>query len=141
MFPNVQETADLVTFTEKILNGKLHFLSSVKFHYGSLITSLSTIFPKKNRYWKPNQFSMRFPDKKNIQCGIVKNLWTFYLKRLRFSRVMTLQLISHQVIYTLLHLLKFPMELCGIPFLSWNEGTHYTVVQCTEWKHCIACSL
>ena len=26
MWPNLQETADLVTFTEKILNGKLHFL-------------------------------------------------------------------------------------------------------------------
>ena len=25
MSPNAQETADLVTFTEKILNGKLHF--------------------------------------------------------------------------------------------------------------------
>ena len=28
MSPNAQETADLVTFTEEILNGKLHFLSS-----------------------------------------------------------------------------------------------------------------
>ena len=26
MWPNHQETADLVTFTEEILNGKLHFL-------------------------------------------------------------------------------------------------------------------
>ena len=26
MWPNPQETADLVTFTEEILNGKLHFL-------------------------------------------------------------------------------------------------------------------
>ena len=25
MRPNLQETADLVTFTEEILNGKLHF--------------------------------------------------------------------------------------------------------------------
>ena len=28
MLPNLQETADLVTFTEEILNGKLHFLYS-----------------------------------------------------------------------------------------------------------------
>ena len=28
MWPNPQETTDLVTFTEKVLNGKLHFLSS-----------------------------------------------------------------------------------------------------------------
>ena len=29
MWPNPQEAADLVTFTEEILNGKLHFLCSV----------------------------------------------------------------------------------------------------------------
>ena len=28
MWPNPQNNADLVTFTEKILNGKLHFLCS-----------------------------------------------------------------------------------------------------------------
>ena len=28
MWPNPQETADLVTFTEEIPNGKLHFLFS-----------------------------------------------------------------------------------------------------------------
>ena len=27
MRPNLQETVDLVTFTEEIFNGKLHFLS------------------------------------------------------------------------------------------------------------------
>ena len=30
MRPNPQETADLVSFTEETLNGKLHFLCSVK---------------------------------------------------------------------------------------------------------------
>ena len=29
MWPNPQETEDLVTFTEEMLNGKLHFLCSV----------------------------------------------------------------------------------------------------------------
>ena len=29
MRPNPQETADFVTFTEEILNGKFHFLRSV----------------------------------------------------------------------------------------------------------------
>ena len=28
MWPNLQQTADLVTFTEEIFNGKLHFLCS-----------------------------------------------------------------------------------------------------------------
>ena len=30
MWPNPQETADLVTFTEEILNGKLHFCAVYK---------------------------------------------------------------------------------------------------------------
>ena len=30
MWPNPEETADLVTFTEETLNGKLHFLYSVR---------------------------------------------------------------------------------------------------------------
>ena len=29
MWPNPQEAADLVTFTDEILNGKLHFVCSV----------------------------------------------------------------------------------------------------------------
>ena len=29
MWPNPQETADLASFTEEILNGKLHFLCSI----------------------------------------------------------------------------------------------------------------
>ena len=31
MLPNPQFPADLVTFTEEILNGKLHFFCSVKY--------------------------------------------------------------------------------------------------------------
>ena len=32
MWPDLQETADLVTFTEEILNVKLHFLGIVNFY-------------------------------------------------------------------------------------------------------------
>ena len=35
MWPNPQFSADLVTFTEEILNGKLHFLCSVSWNYFS----------------------------------------------------------------------------------------------------------
>ena len=52
--PNSQETADLVTFTEKILNGKLHFLwseptihSYIKmafFDYASIGTSCKYVY-------------------------------------------------------------------------------------------------
>ena len=33
MWPNPQKTADLVTFTGEILNGKLHFLCSVNTYH------------------------------------------------------------------------------------------------------------
>ena len=40
MLPNPQETADLVTFTEEILNGKLHFFVQCCEH-GSMFFSLN----------------------------------------------------------------------------------------------------
>ena len=42
MWPNPQETADLVTFIEKILNGKLHFLCSAIYFLINLEFSLNS---------------------------------------------------------------------------------------------------
>ena len=36
MWPNPQDSANLVTFTEEILNGKFHFLCSVVYYLGPL---------------------------------------------------------------------------------------------------------
>ena len=44
MWPNPQEPADLVTFTDEILNGKLRFLCSVK----NLLSNLSFILLKSS---------------------------------------------------------------------------------------------
>ena len=43
MRPNLQETADLVTVTEEIFNGKLHFLSSAQIKHCSKMVSLDLI--------------------------------------------------------------------------------------------------
>ena len=43
MWPNLQETADLVTFTKEIYNGKLHFLCS-----DDIDTHTSLISPYSN---------------------------------------------------------------------------------------------
>ena len=59
MWSNLQETADLVTFTEKILNGKLHFLSCVFRHMATpeatriyqFITNNHALF---HLWWKKN---------------------------------------------------------------------------------------
>ena len=37
MWPNLQETTNLVTFTEEIVNGKLHFLCSVTIYLSRII--------------------------------------------------------------------------------------------------------
>ena len=66
MWPNPQETADLVTFTEEIFKGKLHFLCSVSlaFWFGTLdlniISSFHTtgisLYPRKHH--KASEFQM-----------------------------------------------------------------------------------
>ena len=45
MWPNPQQTADLVTFTEEILNGKLKFLCS---------DNCSVFYCKFRAYWFTN---------------------------------------------------------------------------------------
>ena len=60
MRPNPQETADLVTFTEEILSGKLHVLCSDGPIIWSLVpqevryTDSLEKFKNKIRSWKPN---------------------------------------------------------------------------------------
>ena len=43
MWPNPQETADLVTFIEEILNGKLHFLFRASYSLGDLDSFQSSV--------------------------------------------------------------------------------------------------
>ena len=45
MWLNPQETLDLVTFTEKISNGKLHFLYSARKYYYIISFQFITKFP------------------------------------------------------------------------------------------------
>ena len=46
MWPNPQETADLVTFTEEMLIGNLQFLCSEKILYGTWYGTIINIFTK-----------------------------------------------------------------------------------------------
>ena len=47
MWPNLQFRLDLVTFTEHILNGKLHFLCSVYYQIRHIITKCDSYFITK----------------------------------------------------------------------------------------------
>ena len=70
----LQETADLVTFTEEILNGKLHFLCSVCWE----VSSKLTIYPLDQAEASP--YSLLLPFNKFFffifTCGFEK----FYLR-------------------------------------------------------------
>ena len=48
MWPNPQENADLLTFTEEILNGKLHFLCSEFFSTDWKVTYYATLVSVRN---------------------------------------------------------------------------------------------
>ena len=51
MQPNQQETADLITFTEEILNGKLYFLCNVNDEVEPVKTfSSTTALTQKKKY-------------------------------------------------------------------------------------------
>ena len=49
MWPNPQKAADLVTFTEEILNGKLHFLCSETYLYLSYGLKLTLLIMSDGR--------------------------------------------------------------------------------------------
>ena len=66
MWPNPQETANSVTFTEKILNGKLHFLCSEG--KGSCTDLILT-----NRKYS-------FGNSCSFQTGALYNKWSFPLR-------------------------------------------------------------
>ena len=51
MWPNLQETADLVTFTEEIPNGKLYFLRSEFNYYPTIWIFYSHSLSNKIRRW------------------------------------------------------------------------------------------
>ena len=56
MWPNPQETADLVTFTEVILNGKLHFLWNVSILVGQNVVRLPAFLHFQMESWHQTVF-------------------------------------------------------------------------------------
>ena len=63
MWPNSHDTADLITFTEEIFNGKLHFLCNACFFqkYGGYTLSMQVIYePKYSRIDQVNLWRTTF---------------------------------------------------------------------------------
>ena len=77
MKPNPQETADLVTFIEEILNGKLHFLCS-RLYVGRLSFSISPDYFLLlfNRVTKQNDIFASFETSLTMSTEVSHN-WIF----------------------------------------------------------------
>ena len=89
MWPNPQFSGDLVTFTEKILNGKLHFLCSHRDYYQSskimieyvhLDENVPDVFTKPHRKplsqkFKKYLFSLRSNIKRGITSCEGVDIW------------------------------------------------------------------
>ena len=72
MRPNLQETADLVTFTEEILNGKLQFLCSVFQHITWRFEEIGKIF----LLWQEFNWIHYLHESNYVQCIKSTTLFT-----------------------------------------------------------------
>ena len=102
MWPNPQAITDLVTFTEEILNGKLHVLCSV-YSYELL---LKLIFPK-NLIHMP------------IQKPVKHLRWSFYRKQLTNSYLTDVSLGNESASY--IHISLYNLYLANIYLFKVNN--------------------
>ena len=84
MWPDLQETADSVTFTEEIINGKLHFLCSrcffleiFTFEYSQCILEVRKVWHHHDNYLYGKVYFRQCPLIKIIQN---KKVWQFVEK-------------------------------------------------------------
>ena len=82
MWPNPHETADLDTFTEEILFGKLHFLCSGKFDVNNLslhsLQSLLLLFRDKRDDFANENEKIYNPTIKKVLTSISDVLYKFF---------------------------------------------------------------
>ena len=72
MWPNPQETADLITFTEEILNGKLNFLCSLNWKTNDIFHSdCSQIFCENSLLLGPQGFPLA---EIKDSCNLMRNI-------------------------------------------------------------------
>ena len=102
---SIEQTADLVTFTEEILNGRLHFLCSVneKFHYLSLCIDGNPPYQSTlNSIWltltgkpsgKPFQLLFQLLPSSEKKC--IKPLVKTFLTHKQNNNVITIDIIKY----------------------------------------------
>ena len=94
MSPNPQETADLVTFTEEILNGKLHFLCSEVNEIISNVFSRRKISLNKNKtFFQSQKFG-------SVEYDSLSLTERSFLRALCFGEYIILHLFSYLLLST-----------------------------------------
>ena len=126
MWPNPLETADLVTFTEEILNGKLYFLSSFHRMEACVTTNITS---QCSTTCQGNFKILILIGNRNIQCKPIlyrKNgLWTrLYVKTLDQHCLFELQVVMRVV--------RMAIKLLSPDFFRWNILIDFQRKMCTQ---------
>ena len=88
MWPNPQETADLVTFTEEILNGRLHFFCAVPSTQNILIRTIVNVLKLKGSSYQ--RCSLKKAALKNFTVPTGNHLcWSLFLLKKQVFRTAT----------------------------------------------------
>ena len=88
MWSNPQFPVDLVTITEEIFNGKLHFLCSVLQCWSKVLTINSLTFWAEKMYGKFNKFEVRLKKLTMVPCGCIEMNIGLILSNNAFTKYM-----------------------------------------------------
>ena len=131
MWPNPQETADLVTFTKKILKGKLHFL----FHIPSQLTHLN---PRHGKH-----FLLRLKHK----SVLIATICNTYIQLFKIHQLLLMQRDEFNSIFSFCNLRKNSqsqeilvpsrkMTVSGLFSIFWNDFPYQkSYMYCTPSLH------
>ena len=132
MWPNLQFPEDLVTFTEEILNGKLHFLCSANYaifpnNFCALLTHTSS--PVKTKPTKSQKLSkLSHHEAQNHKTKLFSIFFSFPFQH---QKIIKNRLLQH--FYSITKLLKLffnetKLKMAKIPKNSWSgdkETDHF----------------
>ena len=118
MWPNPQFPTDLVTFTEEILNGKLHFLCSLGY--------FPRIQPVQTSSW-----TLTYPAKVKVKSKCSMKMLTLFSKY--FSRITDFFPKGNSCFYKCIEIVS-GMELATMDISTWNGVLHFYVTKSIEFQ-------
>ena len=129
MWPDPQFSEDLVTFTEEILNGKLHVLCSVDDNY----TLKSALLSRKSFTWRntsPGKCPTNFPS--DIWPVLITNISNMSCSTCKHFLLAAIHLDKYKTAYSCG---KYKNFWCDITFLlSENRWQNFALLSNDFWK-------